>query len=516
MQPVRLAPPVVEELDYNMVAKGHASVAAMLVVTSGFALGAFPLFCRTCPLDQSQVPLHDWLAPRPHRQQELHDTVRSSSFRWFLWNSFASAAAHVHELTGGLSPVCRCKVPERASQGSMGYWGPLWEVQEDSLPRLNTFLENLWWGLRGCYLVLPGEKVMKYLMHHQKEMMEYRQREGIASSSSRFSQNPPPGPGCFWYINRVAGHVLVSEGLDPEQVMAEHAVTLPQLQLVINMLLLLWPKGTAAAPAVAAAGGAAAAPGAATQTAAAGTGRAADAETGADNVQGAEEGSTGCKGGNGGAAAAGEANGTASAAAASAAGPKTDMPHQAAAGALGDGQGAAAPPDAGAVDAAATGGTAAPPAAAAAAAGSSKIAPSAEGLPQFASKESCTGTLLLLAAMLQQAPVGAKQQLMREEEGNLLLQLLYRVLQDQRDYMAERPVKVQTFLEGVLETVINRGMPNFLEAAFGGVFSHATPVSVLDLVLMVLQSLLFVGDPWEVDALIGREQLMGMDMWDGE
>ena len=445
MQPVRLAPPVVEELDYNMVAKGHASVAAMLVVTSGFALGAFPLLCRTCPFDQSQVPLHDWLAPRPHRQQELHDTVRSSSFRWFLWNSFASAAAHVHELTGGLSPVCKCQVPELASAGSMGYLGPLWEVQEHSLPRLNTFLENLWWGLRGCYLVLPGEKVMKYLLHHQKEMMEYRQREGLASSSSRFNQNPPPGPGCFWFVNQVAGRVLLCQGLDQEEVGVEQEVTLQQLQLVINMLLLLWPKGTAAGPAI---------------------------------------------------AAAGEAASVASAAAAG----EGYMPQQAAAAAVGDGQW----------------GTAAFRAAAAAAASSSKITPSAEGLPHFASKESCTGTLLLLAAMLQQAPVEAKQQLMKEEEGNLLLQLLYWALQDQRDFMSERPVQVQTFLEGVLETVITRGMANLLEAAFAGVFSHATLVSLLDLVLMVLQSLLFVGDPWEVDALMGREQLLGMNMWNGK
>ena len=145
-----------------------------------------------------------------------------------------------------------------------------------------------------------------------------------------------------------------------------------------------------------------------------------------------------------------------------------------------------------------------------------RIAPSAEGLPQFASKESCISALLLLAAMLQQAPVVAKQQLMREEEGNLLLQPLYRVLQDQQDLMALNSVKMQTCLEGVLETVATRGLHRLAEAASGGAFSHAAPVSLLDLVLLVLQSLLFVGDPWEVDALKEGEQLLGMDMGDGE
>ena len=33
---------------------------------------------------------------------------------------------------------------------------------------------------------------------------------------------------------------------------------------------------------------------------------------------------------------------------------------------------------------------------------------------------------------------------------------------------------------------------------------------------MVLQSLLFVGGPWEVDALQGQKQLLGMDVWNGK
>ena len=44
-------------------------------------------------------------------------------------------------------------------------------------------------------------------------------------------------------MNCVPQHALVSKGLDPEEVMAEQVVTLQQQQLVIHMLLLLWPKG---------------------------------------------------------------------------------------------------------------------------------------------------------------------------------------------------------------------------------------------------------------------------------
>ena len=499
-------------LDYSIVAKRHAIVADMLGACSAFTLGAFPLVCRTKPIDQSgQSPVHDWLAPRPLRQQELLNAFGSSSFRWFLWTSFASAAAHAHELTGGLSPACSCKVPDIASDGSIEYWGPLWEVQETSLPRLEAFLEDLCLGQQGCYLVLPGEKVMKCLLHHQKEKMEYRQREGLHSSSSRnsssssmFSQNPPPGPGCFWFVNQVAGQLLPCQGIGPEEVRAEHVVTVQQLQLVVNMLLLLWPKGAAAATAGAAAGAEGAAEGAAatqsaTGAAAVGTGRAADAEAVPSKVQEREEGSTGFRGENErAAAAAGEAAGTAAAAAA---GSLEHRSQEAAAGAVGDGQGTPAPQ---------------PAVAGKAARASTNITPSAGRSPELSSKPACTTTLLLLASMLQQAPAEAKQQLMKAEEGNLLLQLLYRVSQDQHGLMALNNVKVKASLEGVLETVVTRGLPNLVEAASDGVVSQAHPVSLLDLMLMVLQSLLFVGDPWEVDPLQGREQLLGMDMSDGK
>ena len=503
MQYIR-APPLVVAIDYNEYAAGHANVAAKLGVSSAFALGAFPLFCRTCPIAQFQAPLHDWLAPRALRQQELLNAFSSSSFRWFLWNSFASAAAHVHELTGGMSPACSCKVPDIAFDGSIEYWGPLWEVLEDSLPMLEDFLENLWWALLGCYLVLPGEGILKSLLQQQNEMMEYRQREGLPSSnssSSRSSQNPATGPGCFWFVDRVPARLPKCQGLGPEEVMGEHVVTLQQLQLVVNMLLLLWPKGTAAATAGAAAGAAAGAEGAAAPAptplapgaaAAAGTRRAADGEAVRGKVQETEEGSTGFRRETEGAAAAREAAGTASAAAA---GPSRHRSQQAAAGALSDGQGGPAlPPAAGAAatggaagEAAGTasaaaagplrhmsqqaaagalsdgqGGPALPPAAGAAATGgaagaSSSITPSAGRLPALSSEPACTGALLLLAAMLQQAPAEAKQQLMKAEEGNLLLQLLYRVSQDQQDLMALNTVKVKTSLDGVLDTVAPGG-----------------------------------------------------------
>ena len=474
MQPIQLAPAVVERLDYAEVTRGLTDAAAMLLLNCGFALGAFPLFCRIRPVDHTHVRLHDWLAARQRRNHELHIAFSSSSFRWFLWNSFASVAPHVHALTGGFSAACRCEVPGIASEGSMESFGPLIEVQEDTLLGLHSVLENVGRGLRDCYLVLPGEGVIKHLLQHQKEMMDSRQQEELPSrsSSSRCHRDPPLSPGCFWFLPRVPGHALSCERLNTEEVVPEEVVTLEQLQLMINMMLLLWPRDLTGASAATAAVTAKSA--AARATGAGGSiGASAEVQSGTGVTAGtaADSGSTG------------------------GAGTSAQMPQPAAATATTTAAGAA------------KGGNGPPQAA---------PAVPADGLPQFVYEGSCTGMLLLLAALLQQAPGETKQQLMQQEEGGLLLQLLYRVLQDQQDAMALNAVQVQPYLQGVLDGIIHNGMHNLLEAAAGGLLSHASPVSLLELVLLVLQSLLFVGDPWEAISQQGREQLLGMNIQDGK
>jgi hypothetical protein len=71
MHRMQLAAQELEVLGTSVEKVDLARVAAMLAVTSGLALGAFPLICRTCPLDQSQVSVYDWLGSRPFRQNEL-------------------------------------------------------------------------------------------------------------------------------------------------------------------------------------------------------------------------------------------------------------------------------------------------------------------------------------------------------------------------------------------------------------------------------------------------------------
>jgi head-tail adaptor len=126
-------------------------------------------------------------------------------------------------------------------------------------------------------------------------------------------------------------------------------------------------------------------------------------------------------------------------------------------------------------------------------------------------------TLLLLASLLQQSSVEVKQQLMEQQDGTLLLQLLYHVLRDQRDLMAEQPVRYQTQLFNVLETMKKKGIRNVIEVGCEqGVLSLA-PLSLLGLVLMVLQSLLFhVANPWDLDVTWAVDATIGLEMRDGK
>jgi hypothetical protein len=217
-------------------------------------------------------------------------------------------------------------------------------------------------------------------------------------------------------------------------VMQEQAVTVEQLQLVIRVLLLLWPiqpKGTRAA----AASGA--------ETSAAGAAR--GAETAACTAAAAS-------------GAASAANGAASASHCS----------------------------------------------------DCDILASAEVLPHF-SKASCASNLLLLASLLQQASAKVKQQLMQQQDGMLLLQLLYHVLQDDWDLMAEQPLKMQTDVDGMFERFASPDTPICLQEAYDKGASSLVPVRLLELVLMVLQSLVFVADSERIDEVSKLHAGLGLE-----
>jgi hypothetical protein len=109
-------------------------------------------------------------------------------------------------------------------------------------------------------------------------------------------------------------------------------------------------------------------------------------------------------------------------------------------------------------------------------------------LPKYSLEEHFWDWLLVLAALLQQAPAETKQQLMKEY-GTLLLQLLYYMLLEHQT-MGKRGVETAQ----VLLTVGNLG--EVLKKVDAGCVSWgADPMSVVQLVLMVLQSLVYVVDP---------------------
>jgi hypothetical protein len=124
--------------------------------------------------------------------------------------------------------------------------------------------------------------------------------------------------------------------------------------------------------------------------------------------------------------------------------------------------------------------------------------------------------LLLLASLLQQASAMVKQQLMQQQEGMLLLQLLYHVLQDGWDLMAGHPVKLQTDVEGLYKKMSAPGPLVSLQEAYDKGASSLVPVGVLELVLMVLQSLVFVADSRRTDITPMRHVNLGLELSDGE
>ena len=297
------------------------------------------------------------------------------------------------------------------------------------------------------------------------------------------------------------------------------AGALERLQLVLQLLFIAWPgtprggKTAEGAEPGGAAGRARAAAGAVGGGAGAAAGGVAGAAAG--GVAGAAAGGVAgaAAGGGAGAAVAGGAGAAAGGGAGAAGG-------GGAGAAAGRGAGAAAPEGAGATSATAAAGTETAedkagtaggerggPSGAAAAAGRRGLQtpapagkPTTKDLAILDYEQSCWGLLLLLAALLQEAPAEAKQQLMQQPEGTLLLQLLYQALLDQ-DKMENNACKSSA------PRLVDLPMRDVLNA-LGGCSSPSDRTAAapepFGVVQLVLQGLLLVAtDRWGPE---GEEQ----------
>ena len=128
-------------------------------------------------------------------------------------------------------------------------------------------------------------------------------------------------------------------------------------------------------------------------------------------------------------------------------------------------------------------------------------------LPVFQHGEITWGGLMLLMVMLQEAPADVKSQLLEQREGGLLLQLLYRVLLEQEE-MGGKDWRSATLFAADSPTMdlhcayAANAKPGGFWAERRGISSSGTgwdaagPMCVVQLVLMILQGMLFVVDPW--------------------
>ena len=129
------------------------------------------------------------------------------------------------------------------------------------------------------------------------------------------------------------------------------------------------------------------------------------------------------------------------------------------------------------------------------------------------------GMLLLLVALLQKAPAEAKQQL-SQDHGSLLLQLLYRVLVNQEDMGDEEVSPATVLASGAAFSDISLHLAEASGVEYRSAdrlrhcfLAASAPVSMIQLVLMVLQGLMFVVDPWE--AAGGGKQLLEQSLMVG-
>ena len=526
--------------------------AILVSVASSSCFCCVPLLCRVSRrANTPEGPLYRWLVAHPQQQHETQQLFSSSENYWFLWNTLACTLDQLHRAAGGWSGACSLEVSSPGDAKALGFV----DLSRESPSSTQLFVLAMVRTLGMHYIILPGEQVLNHFWA-QKVLSEGTGADNTStrsggggvgdsggrnidssssSSSSRCSSRtgsqgeqvggrragvymcdichspgclPQRPPGLWWLLlpplssskgdaalhhgenlgetkaareggkagtaagrngGEGVGWATDAPGVQQQQKAAAYggclgdglAPTISQLHLVLNMLLLIWPSKKT--------------------------------EEGREQVVAAGAAAT--------AAAGPEAEATAGAGAHIPA----DQANKTSAGQRGGGVGIKET-------------------VAAAAVADSETTQGLDGklgeLLQYEYGAPCWGWLLLLVALLQQAPPEAKQQLMQQEAGEQLLQLLYRVLLDEHDM--EEAVKEEAMVvlwDGSLEDILDQFVPEgVLTAQQISCPAHigAVRVSVVQLVLMVLQSLLLVVDPWQVVLEHGLDFGAAMEMREGK
>jgi hypothetical protein len=441
-----------------------------VLASCGLVVYCMPLRCSFNKHISIQPQIHLWLQRNQQRQQELLEALSDFRYLQFLWSLFAAAEQRVYKLAKGRSQLLGCKLPQVRLEKQ---WPDRLEAFTGmSVSMLEDAVESLWSCFKSHYLILPAEGVVSYLLDQQlqegvegrcatsnreistkaliagatraavsvytRELGDLAERAWLQSLARQYKSRFDVG--CLWLFHQpvhttqtlgksaqelgqaaasscptsgkgvplvpsvaaaaaAAGGGVTCAILDEVEGGYAGVVSITQLRLVVNMLLLLWPQTSS---------------------------------PGAGGYHGPERGA---------AAAAAE---------------------------------------------------------------------SQAGLPFFSLEEQCWDGLLVLAALLQQAPVEAKQQLMKDH-GTLLLQLLYHMLLD-HEAMGIRGLDTAQVLlteDNLGEVVREMGGSWEQEDRVCTVSWTAEPMSVVQLVLMVMQSLVFVVD------VSGQEDQAGKLLEDG-
>ena len=446
-----------------------SSLTSLLISACTWGMYSSPLRCCVAKHLIVRTELAAWLHQKQQRQQELLQAVGSVEYMGYLWGVFAAAQKRVYDSAGGQSQLLGCKVPEvRLGKQWGGRVGGLQGMED-----MEDVVAILWSCFKGHYLLLPAEQSLEYLMEQQQRT------HGSSRSSSSGEDGGKLSAEDFARATRTAA--VAAAAVDKAERSGESCelpslITLGRqynsslnvgcLWLVHRPLASLSIRGdqdsftAGLGKGLEGSGGSAAGPSSPSSRAGAagGKGIAAAAAIATDGGGGADAAET-----------AGEQ-------AAGVSGAELRLmvnvmlllwPRHTSPGEKGSGVAAAA----------------------------LEKQLVAQKLLQCFLEEHCWSWLLLLAAMLQQAPAEAKQQLMKEH-GTLLLQLLYRVLLD-HEAMGGRDVeKAQLMLTvndlgDILKGV--EGTWNSQESS-GNVSWNAAPMSIVQLVLMVLQGLVFVAD----------------------
>jgi hypothetical protein len=169
-------------------------MSSFLIMGCYHSLKGLPMLgCVTLPDTHYNAP-QCWLLEQEKEVHELYEAFESREHEWFVWSCLETVEGCLQALTKGTSEACGCAVPQAPKTSSAGASQRLWKTLHGSAGAFCEHTTMVLYCLHGLYALNPAHSAWEPLQRHfQKQQLEQGQQQGVSQLAKQKQQDQQQG-----------------------------------------------------------------------------------------------------------------------------------------------------------------------------------------------------------------------------------------------------------------------------------------------------------------------------------